>query len=627
VRPQDLLELDWEVGVFKALRGLWRWARPEPTPFDERRVARLVDHERALLPLAQLVSGEPVRLLPARHDGGVRGRDLLVPAWIDLAPDPAANRGLLLLRVVLAAAVRRLVVGQSPPPGELPALRASLRMHAVAVAALREELPRFGPAWDEACALALAVRPDPETLRGRAALLERVRRDALAGGRPWRDDALWVALDRAVATGPESPPVPLWGTWLHSDQDDRTSGAGAPEGQLPDGTEAEAPPVEDVHRVLLDPKAAEEKVVTHTFEKVETADTWEGNALPDDGADELDEHLEALEELDLRELVRGGQDAHSVYKAALDVGAEVPDVGSVAPGEQGIPYDEWDVRARRYRPGWCTVYPSPVPAGRPGWATAALQRHRRLIDRLQRQLEDHRARLRPLDRQLDGEHPDVDALVDRYGDVRAGRSGDGRLYVRHERQRRDTATTVLLDVSLSSDSWLDDRRVLDVARDAVLVLGTVAERLGDRFQVLAFASSTRNRCRVWTVKAWDEPWTSGRARLGALEPQGYTRIGPALRHATDDLARTPAEERLLLLVSDGKPNDFDRYEGRYGMADVRMALREADRRGVTCHALALDVAARAYLPPMFGPGAWHVMPTPDHLPPVLTEVYGRLTGR
>ena len=85
---------------------------------------------------------------------------------------------------------------------------------------------------------------------------------------------------------------------------------------------------------------------------------------------------------------------------------------------------------------------------------------------------------------------------------------------------------MLLDVSLSTDAWVANRRVLDVAREAVLVLGEVAHRFADPLQVLAFASHTRNRCRVWTVRDWHEPWALGKARLGALHPQGYTRIGP-----------------------------------------------------------------------------------------------------
>ena len=265
----------------------------------------------------------------------------------------------------------------------------------------------------------------------------------------------------------------------------------------------------------------------------------------------------------------------------------------------------------------------------PTWGVSnpksALTRQARLVRELRRRLEIHRREPRLKDRQLDGEDVDLAALVDAYGARRAGRAMDPRLYVRKERERRDFATTVLLDISLSTDSWVENRRVLDVAREAILVLGEVADQLADRLQILTFASHTRNHCRVWEVKGWEESWSVARDRLGAIHPQGYTRMGPALRHATNELAAAPAERRLLLLVSDGKPTDYDRYEGRYGVADVRQALREANLAGVHTHALAVDATARDYLPPMFGPGKWDILSHPEQLSEVLTTVYGRLT--
>lgn len=99
-----------------------------------------------------------------------------------------------------------------------------------------------------------------------------------------------------------------------------------------------------------------------------------------------------------------------------------------------------------------------------------------------------------------------------------------------------------------------------------------------------------------------------------------TRVGPALRHATELLLRTGARKRLLLLVSDGKPTDLDRYEGRYGIADVRQAVREAEAVAVETVALAIDHRARLYLPRMFGPSRFAILPSPAHLAGVMARV-------
>lgn len=621
-----LIEVDWELGIFRAIRALVRQLRPAPPPpFDPARAAQLLDHQGTLSHFASLIAGEPLRVLPAKEAGGVRGRDVLMPSFIDLASDPEANRGLYILRAAHAGTVRRLRLDAPVPTERLARERATLRATDLAARALMEELPSFSDAWHAACLLALAVRPPLHTLRGQRCGLEQARQRTLSGEPIWADDAFWAQLATARADDAPLPPVPLWGALLSADQEGSISTP--PDQRPPDGKEVAAPPIEEVHRILQEPKEAEQAVLIHTFEKVETLDTFDGQKRDLDGDDDLDDHLEALEEVDLKDLIRGGEQAHSVYRAEIGLEADIPDVATVAPNEKGIPYDEWDLRQRGYRKGWCTVYPSAIPRRNDAWATAATQQHRHRIAALERALRVFRASRQPAGRQREGEDVDLSAVVDHLAEVAAGRTGSDRLYLRTEPRRRRFATTVLLDVSLSADAWVADRRVLDVGRESVLILGEVAHALGDAFSVMTFASATRNRCRVWQVKSWRESWPTVRGRLGAIEPQGYTRIGPALRHATADLLTFPADHHLLLVLTDGKPTDYDRYEGRYGLADVRMAVREAERAGVTLQALSLDASTRPTLPALFGPGGWHILSSPDQLLDVLTTVYGRFTVR
>ncbi|RME22279.1 MAG: hypothetical protein D6798_16195 [Deltaproteobacteria bacterium] len=572
------LELDWEEGLFRALRGFWRRLARRPAPIDQGRAATLASLERRLSVLASLVAGAPIRVLPARGRGGLRGDDLLLPPTIDIAPDAESNAGLYLLGAVVGGAIHRLQPDVPRDPAERES--ASARVLDQAVAVLVDELPAFGPAWDAA--------RDLERRAGRA------------------ESCLWGAL------------IPVDG--------DRSERIGDEEGTAPpaaDSSQVQAPPVEELHVHDLDEEEALALPV-HSFEKVEMAEPFNGTLRQLDGEDDLQAHLEALEEVPLGDLLRGGPQAHSLIQADIALDADIPDVAHVEADEPFESYDEWDGRRRRYRPGWCRVYPTALPRGDDAWAAAALQRHRRTVETLYGQVLRHRDRLRAAPRQADGEDVDIDAVTDAWATIAAGHSPTDRLYVRQARQERDLATTVLLDVSLSTDAWVDDRRVLDVARESVLVLGEVADRLGDALQVIAFASHTRHRVRAWTVRDWHEPWRIGRGRLGLLRPQGYTRIGPALRYATAQLCATSARHRLLLLVSDGKPTDYDRYEGRYGMADVRQALREAARAGVRTHALAIDAVAQDWLPAMLGPGAWSILPHPADLPAALTRAWGRL---
>lgn len=614
------LDLDWEVGAFRALRSLWRWARP-PAPVGHSASAVLLhDVERTLLPVARWIAGVEVQLLPARETGGVRGRDLLLPVVLDVHSDPEVNRGLFVLRVVVGAEMTRWA-GLVPGDAE-GRLRAELVALAAALRECRASFGRFEEAWQEALDVEQLARVVPEGARARAVEALRWR---VARGEPF-DGATSISLPTAEPNAPVARPFLLWGeVFEHTSHGEARGDGEAVAVPSKIGTEAEAPPVDDLRHVLLDPKG-EDKVVNHTFEKVETADSWEGNALRADGADELEDELEALEEVDLGDLVRGGPPAHSVLRADIGEGLGIPDVHNVDPSERGIPYDEWDAREGSYRKDWCTVYPARVTMVRADLAAASAQRNHHRVEDLHRRLRALRAERAWANRQRDGDHPDIDALVARQADLAAGRTGDERLYLRAVPRRRNLLTTVLLDVSLSADSWVAGRHVLAVSRDAVSVLAAVAERLDDRLQVLAFASNTRNQCRVWTVKEESERWSNVRGRLFALEPQGYTRIGAALRHATVGLAQRPATARLLLLIGDGKPTDYDRYEGSHGRADVHHAVHDAQRLGVHVHGLAIDPSSRSSMPAMFGRGRWSAADDPDALPEVLAEIYGRLTA-
>ena len=289
-------------------------------------------------------------------------------------------------------------------------------------------------------------------------------------------------------------------------------------------------------------------------------------------------------------------------------------------------YDEWDGRAQRYRPAWCTVYVSQpaTPASADRTAAAILRKHARTVHEVRLLLDKLRHQRRLRNRQTEGTDIDVDAVVDRYATVRGGQRPDDRLYLAQRRQRRDLVTLLLIDMSASTDAWIEGSRVLDIATESALVLGEVLSQWGDRAGMAGFYSNTRRDCRFVMLKPFDADWHRSRAALTGLEPTGYTRIGPAVRHGTALLQGQRSARKLLLLLSDGKPSDYDRYEGRYGIADIRQAIREAHHSRIHTYALAIDVQAKLYLPQMFGSGSFRILPHPTHLVRGLSEVYGQL---
>lgn len=292
----------------------------------------------------------------------------------------------------------------------------------------------------------------------------------------------------------------------------------------------------------------------------------------------------------------------------------------------GIAYPEWDWRVAAYQAGRAVVHEVTAPRGDPAWAIDVLHRHARDVAAVRRQFERLRARRVRLLRQLDGDDLDLDAFVSAWADARAGSAADDRLYERVRPERRDVAISLLVDISGSTDSWITDRRrIIDVEKEALTLACEAFDALGDRYNVLAFSGEGPRAVAIRTIKGFGERnGIEVRERIAGLEHDRYTRLGAAVRHASATLSRERAHHRLLLVLSDGKPNDVDEYEGRYGVEDARQAVAEARLQGLSPFCLTVDREAPIYLSRIFGQGAYAVLRRPERLPAVLVDVVRQL---
>ncbi|MFO0610716.1 MAG: VWA domain-containing protein [Polyangiales bacterium] len=638
--------MSWDEALFGWIyRRASALARPAPSPEALARAAHLGDLDARLAVVASALAGERVTVRAAESAGGAADRALLLlPASLDVAPTREGNERAYLHRVVCGVAAGALGLFA---PRELPPAASAVYTALAMPAVWREadaRLPGFEALRREVAAWELARRPSP--VAPRAARVESLVRATLSGelGVALADaddlaraaEAFLRGLDALPSKRGDGDiaPVASWGAVLARAAASAAVKAPVPAEALPRGTERAGKARDVVREVKLARDRIDENPLTHSFEKVHTAEEYKGGRKAADGDDDMASQGDALDELDLREVIRSPEAARSLYRADVTIDGAAGDLadGDDEPGDRVIPYDEWDHKARRRRPGWCSVRefvaPTTVtPAEAAARVRATLHRHRAVLRTLRAEFErvEHGRAWRG--RQPDGPDVDLDALVDRHACLLAGHAPPDRLYAARRRHRPDVATLVLLDASLSSDAWAAGRRVLDVARDAVVVLGEALSGLHDELAVAAFSSHTRRDCRYAVLKGAREPWPRAWARLASVEPNGYTRIGPALRHATAALARMRARRKLLLVVTDGRPTDYDRYEGRYGVADVAMAAREAGDASVELFALAVDARAGGHLQEMFGRGRFAVLPRPDALAEAMAGVYGRaLTG-
>jgi nitric oxide reductase NorD protein len=291
-----------------------------------------------------------------------------------------------------------------------------------------------------------------------------------------------------------------------------------------------------------------------------------------------------------------------------------------------LQYPEWDYRRAAYRMPGATVHELSCRIGSLNWVTAILAKHQALLHTVQRQFESLRVERLRLHQQRDGEELDLNACIDARAELKAGAELPAGLYETYRPARRDLAVLLLVDVSGSTDAWIaQQRRVIDVEREALLLVAVALEALHERYSILGFSGEGPNAVTVRTLKQFEEPYGQHVAlRIAGLEPERFTRAGAALRHASALLRRQPVRHRLLLMLSDGRPNDMDEYDGQYGVDDLRQAVAEARTSDINVFCLTVDRQLPDYLRTVFGASGYAVLQTPELLGTALLRWLQRL---
>ncbi len=285
-------------------------------------------------------------------------------------------------------------------------------------------------------------------------------------------------------------------------------------------------------------------------------------------------------------------------------------------------YDEWDYQRRHYRKAWCALRELDVPPGEDDFVAATLIKYAPQVAQLKRTFEMLRGEDRLLKRMKHGDDIDLDAVIAGYADMRSGLELTDRLFTKRHKAERNLAVMFMVDMSGSTKGWINEAE-----REALVLLAEALEVLGDRYAIYGFSGMTRKRCEIFRIKRFDEAYSGVvQQRIAGVQPQDYTRMGVAIRHLTALLETVDARTKLLITLSDGKPDDYsDNYRGEYGIEDTRRALLEAHRAGIKPFCITIDHEARDYLPHMYGAANWTLVDDVSRLPLKVAEIYRRLT--
>lgn len=344
-------------------------------------------------------------------------------------------------------------------------------------------------------------------------------------------------------------------------------------------------------------------------------------APPDTVKSLLTSIVQDLGEIPDEYLVAAG-DGEYDPKLFLDQHKDPDDVWSGTYHEEGaFLYKEWDYRRQHYRKNWCAAREMTVKPVYDSFVDDTLSKYKGLIKHLRKTFEALRDEDRMLKRQAQGDGIDIDAWVEAMADAKDGSEMSDRLFTRMHRTERNIAVVFMVDMSGSTKGWINDAE-----RESLLLLCESLESLGDRYAIYGFSGMTRKRCELYVIKEFKEPYNEEiKARISGIQPKDYTRMGFAIRHLSHVLNEVEAKTRILITISDGKPDDYDNYRGEYGVEDTRRALMEARQDGIHAYCITIDKEAREYLAHMYGAAAYTVIEEVNQLPLKVSNIYRRLT--
>jgi nitric oxide reductase NorD protein len=298
-----------------------------------------------------------------------------------------------------------------------------------------------------------------------------------------------------------------------------------------------------------------------------------------------------------------------------------------AKGAQVFWYREWNEPLADYLPAHTRVLQRQVPEMDGDFYDATLAGHPGIVRRIRHAFELLKPQGLVIYRQwIEGDDFDYRAMLDFALARKAGLPPPERLYIKRVKQHRDVAALLLVDLSKSTANAVGGAagRVLDVEKQAIVLLCEALKVVGDRFAIAGFSGTGRLGVDYFTIKDFDEPMSAAvKARINAMAPQRSTRMGAAIRHATARLAETSAQVRLLLILGDGFPNDTG-YKQGYAIADTRKSILEARAKTIFSHAITVNLAADPRLDDLYGKGH-NVISDVRELPDKLLRIYSALT--
>ena len=404
------------------------------------------------------------------------------------------------------------------------------------------------------------------------------------------------------------------------------------------------------------------------YDKLRDGDEEPAGDGPPLSEEEIERLKELLKDAKVIEPLKKGKKDQGIYLSNMDaMMARTDDDPEEMPITERLPsrpvsaknveqkgpfyYDEWDYIQKTYRKKWCTLREITVQSEPTGLFSEIQNAYQDLIKKVKEQFQRIRPEeMNPMRRLEWGNEIDFNAMIESVVDRKVGDTPSDRIFARREKKLRRISTLLLVDMSASTDRKMSsvvsnggdsaaasedppdsDKRIIDIERESLVVMTEALEALDDTYAIFGFSGYGREQVEFYNIKDFHESCSEAvKERICNIQPKKSTRMGTVIRHATAKLKPQESDHRLLILLSDGYPQDMNYGEDRtsqdYALYDTMMALIEAKRIGIRPFCITVDQCGDDYLRKISDPTSYLVIRDIEMLPHILPKVVESLMG-
>lgn len=576
--------------------------------------------------IMQKIAGSGLKMELAMCDD----ETLRLPKFLDAMPSKSLNRSHYFWLAALASIPEQAVYNQ---PMEVKNIANNTRLHWAEIARRRtlcvlSRYPGLRHQYQNLVAAHLQQRPSPNALPSIEADEERQIRQLLAQPEQTIHLQSWLKAESVRGLKPKKSVMPV-SLWLNpfppfTQVSDSDSKSGKQKNEFHKEAQVKKSNKrrhQAEHVDMPDENESSLLAIRHETDLFSLAEMLKVKRAPDENED-LDNLDDMANDLDYLSIAKDDKTSAKRIQFDLDMGSTTLAHESLT---QGIRYPEWHYKKQQLIPDLCRVYPLNSDIS----DEQALPTHLvKTASLLKRQFASIRSQRHWRRNQEEGDELDLESYINFFGqkDTDGGESSVN-LFQKLIAQNRDLASLVLADLSLSTQAGInDDIQVIDVIKDSLYLFAECLEGTQDQFALYGFNSQKRERVDFLKIKGFNEKYSPLiRGNIHQIRPGYYTRMGAAIRHASQILQKQKQQKKVLLLLSDGKPNDLDQYDGRYGLEDTRQAIKEAKQLGLITFCITIDQQAETYLPYIFGRNGYACIKDIEQLPKALPELYAQLT--